>query len=288
MIVVTGASGALGKRIVQALLSRVSADQLAVSVRDPDKASAFASAGVRVRQGDFDDHESLLSAFEGATQLLMVSSNAAARGGDPLAQHRTAIEAARAVGVRRIVYTSHMAAGADSAFPPMRDHAATERMLEDSGLGWTALRNGFYAESAIALMGDVRATGVIQAPTDGKVCWTAHADLAEAAAEVLTEAERPDGPTPPLTGSVALDLDDLAVLAAGVLGRSIVRETISDATLTDGMAARGAPPAAAALVLGLYRASHAGEFAQTDPTLERMLGRRPIDMTRILADAFGG
>lgn len=288
MIVVTGASGALGQRIVQALLTRVSPDRLAVSVREPAKASDLASAGVRVRRGDFDDRDSLLSAFEGATQLLMVSSNAAARGGDPLAQHRTAIEVAQAVGVRRIVYTSHMGAGAGSAFPPMRDHAATEIMLAECGLAWTALRNGFYAESALNLLGDVRATGVIEAPADGKVCWTAHDDLAEAAALVLTEAGRPDGPTPPLTGSAALDLNDLAVIAAGALGRPVVRETISDSTLTDRIAARGAPPAAAAVVLGLYQASRDGEFARTDPTLERMLGRPPIDMIRILADAFGG
>jgi len=92
-------------------------------------AGALTALGVRVRHGDFEDPKSLQHAYEGATQLLMVSSNAGASGGDPRAQHRTAIDAARHVGARRIVYTSHMAASATSAFPPMHDHAATEAML---------------------------------------------------------------------------------------------------------------------------------------------------------------
>ena len=123
MIIVTGATGQLGRLIVQELLALMSADQIGVSVRDPGKATDLAARGVRVRRGDFDDPASLADAFELATQVLIVSSNAAASGGDPLAQHRTAIAAAKAVRARRIVYTSHMGVSATSAFLPMRDHA---------------------------------------------------------------------------------------------------------------------------------------------------------------------
>lgn len=287
MIIITGATGHLGHAIVEKLVGRVAASQVGASVRDVKKAAGLAALGVRVRQGDFDDPASLRHAFEGATQVLIVSSNARAYGGDALAQHRSAIEAARAVGAKRLVYTSHMAASDSSAFPPMLDHAATEAMLQQSGLPWTALRNGFYAASGIALMGDATETGVLEAPADGKVSWTAHADLAEAAAIVLASDGRYDGPTPPLTGSQALDLADLAGIASELLGRSVRRQTLADGDLRAKMAARGAPAHAVDIVLGLYVASRKGEFAPVDPTLEGLLGRRPLGMRDLLAQKLG-
>ncbi len=284
MIVVTGATGHLGRAIVEKLVSRVPASQVGASVRDLAKAADLIARGIRVRQGDFDDPKSLLHVFEGATQVLLVSSNARAYGGDTLGQHRAAIEAARAAGARRIVYTSHMAASGSSAFHPMLDHHATEGMLDQSGLAWTALRNGFYAASGIALMGDALETNVLEAPADGKVSWTAHADLAEAAAVILADEGRYDGPTPPLTGSQSLDLADLAQLASELLTRPVRRQVLSDEDLRAKMAARGAPGSVADIMLGLYRASRNGEFATVDPTLERLLARRPITMHDQLAE----
>ena len=170
---------------MERLLERVPAESIGVSVRDPGKAAGWEARGVRVRWGDFTDTASLRDAFEGASQVLIVSSNARASGGDTLAQHRNAIDAAKAVGAERIVYTSHMGASPDPAFPPMWDHAATEAMLTESGITWTALRRGFYAESGLMLMGDALASGVVAAPEDGKVSWTARADLAEADAAIV-------------------------------------------------------------------------------------------------------
>ena len=287
MIVVTGATGRLGRKIVEKLLDRMPADGIGVSVRDPGKAEALQARGVRVRRGDFDDPASLRHAFEGAEQVLIVSSNAAARGGDPLVQHRGAIDAARAVGARRVLYTSHMGANARSAFPPMRTHAATEAMLAGSGVAWTALRNGFYAESGVDLLGDGLETGVAAAPADGPVSWTTHDDLAEAAAIALTDAGRFDGPTPPLTGAEALDLADLAAVASEVLGRHVRREVISDDELRARMAARHAPDAAADMTLGLFAAARSGEFATVDPALERLLGRRPDGVRGAVAARVG-
>lgn len=288
MIIVTGATGNLGRAIVEKLVDRVPANQVGASVRDPGKAADLAALGVRVRQGDFGVPESLRHAFEGATQLLIVSSNAGAYGGDPLAQHRSAIEAARAAGAGRIVYTSHMAASDSSAFPPMLDHHATEEMLRQSGLAWTALRNGFYASSGIFMMGDALKTGIIEAPADGKVAWTAHADLAEAAAIILANEGRYDGPTPPLTGSQALDLADLAGIASDLLNRPVRREILTDLDLRAKMVARGASERFALITLGVYVASRKGEFAPADPTLERLLGRRPISLRDLLAEKVGG
>lgn len=287
MIIVTGATGHLGRAINELLDDRVAANQVGASARDPGKATDLEALGVRIRQGDFDDPESLRHAFEGATQVLIVSSNARAYGGDTLAQHRSAIEAARAVGAERVVYTSHMAASAASAFPPARDHNATEAMLRQSGLAWTALRNGFYAESGIALMSDALETGVLEAPADGKVSWTTHADLAEAAAIILADEGQYDGPTPPLTGSQSLDLADLAGIASELLGRPVCRQILTDEDLRTKMAARGVPDRSVDMVLGLYIASREGEFAPVDPTLEQLLGRRPISMRDLMAEKVG-
>jgi NAD(P)H dehydrogenase (quinone) len=284
VIVVTGAAGHIGRAIVQQLVARLPAGRVGASVRDTAKAADLAALGVRVRHGDFADPASLPHAFEGATQLLIVSSNAQATGGDPLAQHRAAITAARAAGVRRVVYTSHMAASPASAFSPMHTHAATEAMLADSGLAWTALRHGFYASSGVALIGDARATGVISAPADGPVSWTAHADLAEAAAVVLTDEGRFEGPTPPLTGAEALDLAALAGIISSVLGRTVRRETLSDEDVRARIAARGLPPVVASITLGLYAASRGGEFAVVDRTLEKLIGRRPTPMRDVIAE----
>ncbi|RKH18017.1 SDR family oxidoreductase [Corallococcus sp. CA047B] len=287
MIVVTGATGQLGRLIVEKLVARVPADRIAVSVRDEQKAQDLAARGVRVRRGDFTDPKSLEQAFEGASQVLLVSSNASAYGGDPLAQHRAAIDAARSAGARRIVYTSHMAASRSSAFPPMLDHAATEQMLGESGLAWTALRNGFYAASAMFLLGKGLQTGVFEAPPDGKVSWTPHADLAEAAAVILANEGRYEGPTPPLTAAQALDFNALCDLASSVLGRPLRRSTVSEDEMRTKLAASGMPAHVIAISLGLYRASHDGEFAATDPTLEKLLGRAPTGMREVIAGQLG-
>lgn len=283
MIVVTGASGQLGGAIARKLAERLPADQVAVSVRDVGKAAALSALGLRVRKGDFADQASLRQAFEGGSILLMVSSNARAYGADAIAQHRAAIDAAREVGVTRIVYTSHMAASSSSAFPPMLDHAATEQLLAESGLAWTSLRNGFYASSALSLLEEALQTGVLEAPADGKVCWTAHADLAEAAAVIVANGGF-DGPTPPLTASRALDLSELARSVSELRGRPIERRVLSDEQMRQKLSARGLPPHVARIALGLYVASRAGEFSAVDSTLEKLIGRAPTQMHDLIAE----
>ena len=287
MIVVTGASGQLGHQIVQNLAGLMPADQIGVSLRDPAKAGGFAAMGIRVRQGDFSDAASLRHSFEGAAQVLIVSSNAAAAGGDPLAQHRTAIEAARAAGVGRVIYTSHMAASATSAFPPMRDHAATEDMLRQSGLAWTALRHGFYASSGLMMMGAGFDSGVLAVPQDGPVSWTAHADLAAAAALILRDAGRFDGPTPPLCGPEALDFAGLVEIASGLQAKSIRREVVADDVFRSGMAARQVPDRVVEIAMGFYRAARNGEFTSADPNLAQLLDRPLVTMRDLMVGRLG-
>ena len=112
--------------------------------------------------------------------MLIVSSNSA--GERAVHHHRTAIDSAKQAGAHRILYTSHMGASPTALFPPMRDHAATEAALQEAGVAFIALRNGFYAESARLFLGNASKTGELVAPEDGPVAWTSQADLAEVTA----------------------------------------------------------------------------------------------------------
>ncbi len=257
-----------------------------MSVRDPEGAKELAERGVRVRRGDFDDPETLAGAFEGADQILLVS--AASTGDTALRQHRAAIAAARDSGARRVLYTSHMGANPASPFAPMPDHAETEGVLRAAGVPFTSLRNGFYAATTVMLLGSALQTGELVAPEDGPVSWTAHGDLAEAAAIVLAEEGRfdGDGVTPPLTGAEALDLADVAALASSVSGRTIKRVTVSDEEYRAGLVSHGVPEGQAELLVGLFRASRAGEFAEVSPVLGELLGRTPVSVRGVLAAAL--
>lgn len=282
MIIVTGATGQLGRQIVERLLVRVPADRIGVSVRDPRKAQAFADRGVRVRHGSFDEAAGLAHAFEGATQVLIVSVDR--MGEEAVRLHRTAIDAAAAAGARRILYTSHMGADLSSRFQACRDHAATEQALGKSGVPYTALRNGFHASAAVQFLGHAAASGDLVLPEDGPVSWTAHADLADAAAAVLADEGRFDGPTPPLTSAQALTFGDVAGIATAATGRAVTRTTTSDGLFRDQLLANGVPAEAADRVLGIFEAARAGEFAAVDPTLAGLIGREPTALSAVLRE----
>ncbi len=281
MIVVTGAAGQLGRAVVENLLTRLPADRIVASVRDPAKASALAQLGVNVRAGDFAQPGGLAAAFAGAEQILLVSVDKL--GETALQLHHTAIKAAHAAGARRVLYTSHMAARADSLFAPAPDHAATEGFLAEADVPFTSLRHGFYAESALHLLGHWLEAAEIRAPEDGPVSWTARADLAEADAILLAEEGRLNGITPPLTAPEAFTMADLAAIASDLTGRTIKRVTVSDDEWRDATVAQGTPAPMADMLLGMYRAARRGDFAAVDPTLEALLGRRPQTMHDVLA-----
>jgi NAD(P)H dehydrogenase (quinone) len=280
MIIVTGATGQLGSQLVQQLLERVPADRVGVSVRDPARAAELADLGVRVRRGDYTDPDSLASAFEGATQVLIVS--ASETGEAAVAQHIAAIDAARAAGAERILYTSHQAASPDSLFAPMPDHAATERYLAAAGTPYTALRNGFYASTVALLLGQALQTGELVAPADGPVSWTAHSDLAEAAAIILADEGRFDGATPALTSPDALDLKDVAGILTELSGRTIHRVVADDNEWKTGLIGHGVPEEQATMLLGMFHASRNGEFDTTGSALEGLLDRRATSLRSVL------
>ncbi|MFC9709427.1 SDR family oxidoreductase [Paenibacillus sp. NPDC056933] len=283
MIVVSGANGKLGRKVVEELLKRVPAGGIGVSVRDVKTAQDLEERGVRVRQGNFDDSESLLHAFEEAAQVLIISSHSL--GEVAVRQHQTAIDSAKKAGVSRLLYTSQMFSSATSHFPPMNVHAATEEMLKSSGMAFTSLRNGFYASSSIMWMGDALKTGELIAPEDGPVAWTSHSDLAEATAVILTE-QRYDGITPHLTASAAIDMDMIASIASKVLDRPIRRIVVTDDEYRNHLMSRGLPEVMVDMLTGMFQASRQGDFSQTNPALENLIGRSPVNFTDFLKDSI--
>ncbi|SFJ84487.1 NAD(P)H dehydrogenase (quinone) [Streptosporangium canum] len=186
MIAVSAASGALGRLVVQQLLTRMPAGEVIAAVRDPGAAADLAARGVQVRRGDYDDPASLREAFGGAGRLLLISSPEL----DParrLAQHLAAIDAAGIAGVGALAYTSFLGAGSDGT-GVTEAHHATEKAILGSGLPYTMLRHPYYSEAFLnpGLRAAV-ASGELTDATGGRGLNTAsRADLAEAAANVLT------------------------------------------------------------------------------------------------------
>jgi len=262
MIIVTGATGALNGATVDHLLERVPATEIVVAVRDTAKAQRFADRGVTVRHGDYADPDSLPDAFKGADQLLLVSSSDPAA--DAVSLHRAAIDAAVTAGVGRILYTSHQGAAPDTPFGPGRDHAETERLLAESGIAWTSLRNGFYAHSLNWLTGPWRE------------------DAAEAAAIILASDGAHEGPTT-LTANAAPTFDEIAQVASELTGRTIELAVMNQDDWVAAQIAAGRPESMARFTLGMYQAAHEGFFAGVDPLLGTLLDREPRTVRDVLA-----
>lgn len=280
MIIITGATGALNGATADHLLEHVPVSEVIVAVRDPGKAQRFTDRGVEVRRADYADPSSLPAAFDGADQVLLVSSS------DPRADavglHRAAIDAAVNVGVGRILYTSHQGAAANTPFGPGRDHAATEELLHESGVAWTSLRNGFYAHSLNWLLGPWRETGLITVPVDGPVSWTARGNAAEAAGAIIATNRPYDGPIT-LTANAAPTFTDIAQMASELMGHEIGCEVIGEDPWIATQVAAGQQESIARFMLGMYQAAHQGFFAGVDPLLGKLLGREPDTVRDLLS-----
>ncbi|MGV9393580.1 NAD(P)H-binding protein [Streptomyces olivaceus] len=271
MIVVTGATGGLGGATVEHLLKRVPADRIAVSVRDARKARHLADRGVRVRQGSYEEPNALRDSFAGAEQVLVVSGNDLAA--DMISLHRNAVEAAVEAGVQRIVYTSQQGAVPGNPYRPSEFHIATEAVLAESGVAWTALRNGAYGPLD-QVLGHWQPTGEIVQPEDGPVPYTDRDDIAEAIAVLLAGDRAFDGPVD-LTAPEAVTFDDLAGIASDLTGRTIKRVVVDDEQWVADHVANGVPEPTARLILSWHQAGRAGYFAETGPLLAELLGREP-------------
>jgi NAD(P)H dehydrogenase (quinone) len=279
MIVVTGATGGLGSATVEHLLERVPAGRIGVSVRDTAKARHFADRGVRVRQGSYEDPDALRDSFADAEQVLVVSGGKP--GDDIVDLHRNAIEAAVAAGARRILYTSQHGAVPGNPYAPSDIHIATEAMLAESGVAWTALRNGAYG-ALDQVLGPWQQTGVIAQPKDGPVPYVDRDEVAEATAVILAGDRSFDGPVN-LTAPTAVTFDDVARIASDLTGSTVERIVVDDEQWMAEQISAGVPEQVARFLLGWFEAGCAGYFAEADPLLAELLGREPRSIADRLA-----
>ncbi len=272
MIVMTGASGQLGRAIAAALAERISPDRVRLAARDPGKIADLATKGFKTTEADFDKPETLAKAFAGAETLLIISGDAPNE--IRIRQHRAAIDAAKTAGVGRIVYTSVINASPESYFPFSAIHADSEAYIKASGLPYTILRNNMYAEN-INLTA-ARATGKLAMPNiDGKIAHITRPDLAAATAAVLT-TDGHAGKTYDLTGPEALSTVEIADALSKRWDTPVEAVETSGEAYVGTLTSFGLPPFVVEALLGLRAAAGAGEYATVSDDAARLAGR-PIE-----------
>lgn len=277
--VVTGATGHLGRLVVQHLLADgVPAADIVATGRRTERLADLAEQGVRVAAVDYGRPETIAAAVEGADAVLLVSGSEV---GQRVEQHRAVIEAAKGAGVRRLVYTSAPQADT-SPLVLAPEHKATEEILRASGLTFTILRNGWYTENYVGDVQQAAASGeIVAAVGDGRVASAPRDDFAAAAAVVL-RTEGHDDAVYELSGDVAWGFDDLAAAASEVLGRPVVFRAVTSEERRAGLLAAGLDEGTAGFVVALDENTRDGLLAGTSGDLARLIGRP----TTPLADAL--
>ncbi|WP_456824085.1 NAD(P)H-binding protein [Cellulomonas sp. P5_E12] len=280
-VAVTGATGHLGRLIVTNLLTGGQpADQIVATGRRTER---LADLGVRTAAADYGDAAALAAAFEGAETVILVSGS---EPGVRVAQHGAVIDAAKAAGVRRLVYTS--APHADtSALALAPDHKATEELVRASGLAWTIVRNNWYTENYVAALEQARTTGVLLSSTgDGRVASASRDDYAAGAAAVAL-GEGHEGRVYELSGDVAWSFDELADAMATILGTPVVNTQVSfdehRAILVDAGLDEGTAGFVATLDADIRR----GDLADATPDLRTLIGRPTTPLVDGLRAAAG-
>ena len=267
-IVVTGATGKLGRLVVESLRGRGVPDAEIVAVgRDVGRLDDLAARGVTVRRADYEDPQSLVDAFAGAEKVLLVSASEVGRR---LHQHRNVIEAAKAVGVGLLVYTSAPNAGTAS-YTIAVDHRATEELIEASGLPYVILRNGWYLENYTPQLATYLEYGIAGAAGEGRISAATRADLAEAAAAALT-TEGHRGQVYELGGE-PFTMAELAAEISRQAGRPVTYTDLPEQEYARFLAGAGVPEAFAAVLADSDVAASRGELYADRTHLEKLLGR---------------
>ncbi|WIM98879.1 SDR family oxidoreductase [Actinoplanes oblitus] len=282
-IAVTGATGHLGRLVVEALISRgVEPGSIVAAVRTPAKAAGLLARGVQVREADFDRPESLATAFAGVDRLLLVSTNAV---GNRVEQHVAAIEAAKAAGVGFVAYTSVLRADTTPILLAA-DHKATEEALAASGLAHSFLRNGWYFENYTAQLPTVRATGAfLGSAGDGRIAAAARQDYAEAAAAVLTAAT--PKPVYELGGDSPFTMAELAAEVSRQLGTEIGYTDVPAEQLVEILSGAGVPQGFAAILADTdVHVRDNGVLDNPGSDLRDLIGRPTTPLADAVADAL--
>jgi NAD(P)H dehydrogenase (quinone) len=278
-IAIAGASGRLARATAEYVLEKVSPDDVVLVTRNVDALAGFAGNGVTVRYGDYDRPESLPAAFAGADRLFLVSLHELGRR---VTQHRNAIDAAVAAGVRHIVYTSYiMADPADPDCPStvVPDHLRTHELLDASGLEVTYLRMGLFAETPVTqILPPAIARGMLVDNTGhAKGAFVHRDDCAAAAAAVLASAGH-EGRTYDVTGPELLGFDDLTALAAKISGRPVGYRSVPDDEFDAQLRAAGVPDDVRGMIVSFGKSLRAGYGEPLTDTVRRLTGRpaRPV------------
>jgi NAD(P)H dehydrogenase (quinone) len=280
---VTGASGHLGRHVVEQLLARdVPASQIVAVVRTPAQAAGLAERGVVVREGDYSRPDTLPAALDGVRRLLLVSGNEVGRR---VAQHTAVIEAARAVGVERILYTSILRADT-TANPIAPDHRATEAVLRGSGVPSTVLRNGWYTENHTDQLAQYLERGeVLGAAGTGRVSAATRQDFAAAAAEALRDDADDDGDVVLELGGPSFSFGELAATVSEVTGQRVGYRALSTEDFAAELQGAGLDAGTAGFVAALDESVARGELETDSDDLARLLGRPATTLREALTVA---
>lgn len=279
MIAVTGATGQLGRLVIQALLARVPASNITALVRDPAKAEDLAELGVDVRQADYSQPQTLTAALEGVDKLLLISSNEL---GQRVAQHRAVIDAAKAAGVSLLAYTSVLHADV-SRLGLAAEHRDSEQALIASGVPYVLLRNGWYSENYLASVPSAVEHGALLGSAgDGRISSAARSDYAEAAAVVLS-SEGHANRVYELAGDDSYSLGELAALISSKAGKPVVYQNLPQTEFEKILLSVGLPAPLAELLADSDAAAAQGALFDDGRQLSELLGRPTVPVAQSLA-----
>lgn len=269
MIVITAASGQLGRLVIQELLKSVPAEQLVAAVRSPEKVADFANLGVQVRQIDYTQPDTLATAFTGAEKVLFISSSEV---GSRVPQHANVITAAKEAGVKLVAYTSILHA-ANSPLDLAEEHKQTEALLKESGVPHVLLRNGWYTENyTMGIPTALQYGAMMGCAGDGKIASAPRADFAAAAAAVLL-ADDQAGKIYELAGDEAYTLSEFAAELSEQSGKQVSYQNMSEEAYAQALQNAGLPaPFAMTLAQSETGASQGGLFDDSK-TLSNLIGR---------------
>jgi len=276
---ITGATGQLGRLVVQKLRTRVPASDIIALVRNPAKAGDL---GVAARAADYDRPETLAPALQGIDTLLLIS---ASEIGKRLAQHHNVIEAAKQAGVKRIVYTSLLHAD-KSPLDLASEHLPTENEIKASGIPYTILRNGWYTENYTNSIGGALAGGAfIGSAGEGKISSAARADFADAAVEAVVGSGH-EGRTYELAGDTSWALDDLAAEISRQAGKKIPYRNLPEAEYARALAGFGLPAPIANAIAGWDTGALKGGLFDESRQLSKLIGHPTTAMAETVREAL--
>jgi NAD(P)H dehydrogenase (quinone) len=283
-LLVTGASGHLGRAVINHLLDtfKVPAARIIATTRTPANLADLAALGVSVREADFDDQASLARAFQGAGRALIISTNELMIQGKRREQQLAAVNAAGKAGVAHILYTSlpNPEPGSPILFAP--DHYDTEQAIKASGVPYTIFRNGWYDENLFMSLPQILASGHwYTSAGDGRISYGARDDLAAAIAAGLASGTA-ESATYTLTGPKAYTVAEVAALVTEVTGKPIEVVQLSDEALTEGMKAAGLPEPVARLLVSFDAATRAGNLGMVTDSVEKLSSRKSVSLRQFL------